>query len=192
MFFKKRHLGVFLFAVTVLAVFAALLAANIISVVGIWLVFPISNLRISTFVTILFCFLLVLFMQGKIFWRPLYYAVLAVIFFLGLYEIVWYNFAVHYSGFEPRYFEFAALAGWVLLCIREVYPTKPPKLSIALYVLFAVCMVLWAETGFQVNYLGNAEFSFTGEAFNVISKAALAIAFAIHIGSKNTAIKNTS
>jgi hypothetical protein len=185
MFFRKRFLGVFLFVVAVLAVFAVLIEADIVVVVGVWLVFPFSNLRISTLLTILTCFLLVLFLQGKILWRPLYFAILAVIFFLALYEIVWYNLAVHYSGFEPRYFEFAALAGWVLLCVREVYPQKPSKLSIVLYGLYVVCMVLWVATGFQVNYLGSAELSITGEVFNVVSKAALGLAFAIHIGSKN-------
>jgi hypothetical protein len=57
-------------------------------------------------------------------------------------------------------------------------------LSIVLYGVFIATMVLWVETGFNVNYLGNASFSIVGEALNVVSKGALAFAFAVHIGSK--------
>jgi len=187
MFFKKHLFNVFLVVLAIITIIFVMLAAHIIVVEGIWFVFPIGNLRISTMITIVFCFTLVLFLQGKFGWRPLYYALLAVVFFLGLYEIVWYNLAVYLSGFEPRIFEFAALAGWILLCIREVYPKRPPKLSMMLYGLFVVSMVLWVATGFAVNYLGNVAFSITGEIFNVTSKAALGLAFAIHIGTKRPA-----
>src|SRR5450756_3185887 len=60
-------------------------------------------------------------------WKPLYYALLSVIFFLGLYEIVWYYIAAYFFGYDLRIFEFASLGGWVLLCIKEVYPQKPRK-----------------------------------------------------------------
>jgi FlaA1/EpsC-like NDP-sugar epimerase len=152
--------------------------------VGINLVFPGSNLRISTFLTALVSFVLVLFLQKRILWKPLYYAILTVIFFLGLYEIVWYYLAAAAFGYDLRIFAFAALSGWVLLCIREVYPHKPPKLSLVLYGVFVAALVLWVASGFAVNNLGDAQFSVTGEVFNVVSKAALALAFAIHIGTK--------
>jgi len=55
---------------------------------------------------------------------------------------------------------------------------------VALYGLYVICIVLWVVTGFEVNNLGTATFSVVGEAFNVTSKAALALAFAVHIGTK--------
>jgi len=109
---------------------------------GIWFVFPIGNIRISTVVTAVFCFSLVLFLQKKILWKPLYYALLAVVFFLGLYEIVWYYLAAFSFGYDLKIFQFAALTGWVLLAVREVYPKKPPKASMVLYGFFVVAMVL--------------------------------------------------
>jgi len=135
-------------------------------------------------VTAVFCFALVLFLQGKLLWKPLYFAFLAVIFFLGLYEVVWYYLAVFSFGYDLRIFQFAALGGWVLLGLKEVYPKKPPKVSMVLYGLFAAAMVLWVATGFDVNNLGDAKFSVTGEVFNVTSKAALGLAYAVHIGTK--------
>jgi hypothetical protein len=102
-----------------------------------------------------------LFLQGRLLWKPLYYASLSVIFFLPFYEIVWYYLAAFSFGYELRIFSFAALAGWVLLCIREVYPHKPSKLSMALSVLFVVSMVLWVATGFAVNNFGEPKFSLT-------------------------------
>lgn len=53
-----------------------------------------------------------------------------------------------------------------------------------LYGLFVATMVLWVATGFEVNNLGDAKFSIMGEVFNVTSKAALALAYAVHIGTK--------
>lgn len=99
-------------------------------------------------------------------------------------KVVWYYIAAAAFGYELRIFQFAALAGWVLLCLREAYPHRPPKLSLVLYALFVVTMVLWVASGFAVNNLGDPSFSIVGEAFNVTSKAALALAFAIHIGTK--------
>ena len=87
-------------------------------------------------------------------------------------------------GYELRIFQFAALGGWVLLGLKEVYPKKPPKVSLVLYGLFAAAMVLWVATGFEVNNLGDVKFSVTGEVFNVTSKAALGLAYAVHIGTK--------
>jgi hypothetical protein len=45
-------------------------------------------------------------------------------------------------------------------------------------------MVLWVASGFAVNNLGDASFSVIGEAFNIVSKGALGLAFAFHIGAK--------
>jgi hypothetical protein len=98
---------------------------------------------------------------------------LAVIFFLGFYEIVWYYLAAYFFSYDLRPFEFAALARWIMLCLREVYRVKPPKLSIALYLLFADTMVFWASTGFAVNNPGQLNFSIMGEVFNEVSKGAL-------------------
>jgi hypothetical protein len=109
---------------------------------------------------------------------------LSVIFFLGLYEIIWYQIAAHFFHYNLRIFEFMALAGWVFLCVREIYPNKPPKISLVFYALFVIIMVLWVGTGFAVNNSETPTFSISGEAFNVTSKTALAIAFAYHIGKK--------
>jgi len=109
---------------------------------------------------------------------------LAAIFFLALYEIVWYNLAVYFFGLELRFFQFAALFGWVLLAKREVYPLKPPKISIIFYVVYVGSMVLWIASGFAVNNPGYTSISVFGEVFNIVSKAALGLAFAFHIGSK--------
>jgi hypothetical protein len=184
MIFRKHFFDVILVLVVIVAVISVMLAAHVVTVDGIWFVCPIANIRVSTLVTAVFCFTLVLFLQGKLLWKPLYYALLAVIFFLGLYEIVWYYLAAYSFGYELRIFQFAALSGWVLLCLKEVYPKKPPKISIVLYGLFVVTMVLWVATGFEVNNLGEAQFSVTGEVFNAASKVALALAYAVHIGAK--------
>lgn len=189
MFLKRNLIQIGFFVLVIIVIFFVLTATGLFTFEGLWLVTSTSNIRISTVITIIFCFTLVLALQGKIFWRPLYYAILAIIFSLGLYEIVWYNMAVYYSHFDPRVFEFSALTLCVLFCIKEVYPQKPPRLSIVLYGIFIICMILWGETGFKVNYLGDANFSTTGEVFNIVSKASLAIAFAIHIGSKKIIAK---
>jgi hypothetical protein len=63
-------------------------------------------------------------------------------------------------------------------------PCEAAKISIALYLLFAATMVFWVATGFAVNNPGQLSFSIMGEVFNEVSKGALALAFAFHIGSK--------
>ena len=45
-------------------------------------------------------------------------------------------------------------------------------------------MVVWVATGFEVNSFGDAKFSIAGEVFNETSKAALALGYAVHIGTK--------
>jgi hypothetical protein len=184
MFFRKHLFDVLLLVVVIVAVFSVMLAAHVVSVDGIWFVFSIANIRVSTVVTAVFCFALVLFLQGKLGWKPLYYALLAVIFFLGLYEIVWYYLAAFSFGYDLRIFQFAALGGWVLLGLKEVYRKEPPKVSMVLYGFFVAIMVVWVATGFEVNNLGDPKFSIMGEVFNVTSKAALGLAYAVHIGTK--------
>jgi hypothetical protein len=183
--FFRRHLFIVILGVVVLvAAFSVLLAAHVVSVEGVRFVFQGGNIRVSTVITAIFCFVLVLFMQKRIFWKPLYYGLLAVIFFLALYEIIWYYLAAFSFGYDLRLFQFAALAGWVLLCFREVFSVKPPKVSLVLYGLFVIALLLWVATGFEVNTYGDAKFSVVGEIFNVVSKAALALAYAVHIGTK--------
>lgn len=184
MFFRKHLFNVILVAAVIVAVIAVMVATHVVTVDNLWFNASISNIRISTVATAVFCFTLVLFLQGKILWKPLYYALLAVIFFLAFYEIVWYYLAAYTFSYDLRIFQFAALAGWVMLCVREVYPKRPPKLSIACYGVFVATMVLWVATGFAVNNLGDADFSVAGEAFNVVSKGALALGYAVHIGKK--------
>jgi hypothetical protein len=186
MFFKKPLLDVAIVVVGVLAVLTVLLAVGVVTIEGIWFIFPVSSIRITTVATAFLSFALVLFLQGKVSPKSLYYAVLAVIFFLALYEIVWYNLAAHFFGYDPLFFQFAALFGWVLLGIREVYWLKPPKIAIVFYVVFVVSMVLWVASGFAVNNLGDPHFSVVGEVFNAVSKGALGLAFAFHIGSKKS------
>jgi len=77
--------------------------------------------------------------------------------------------------------QFAALFGWVLLGIREVYRKRPPKISVVLYGILAISFFIWIGTGFRFNDLGNPSFSIPGEILNIISKTSLFFAFAFHI-----------
>jgi hypothetical protein len=166
------------------ATLVAVLAASGKIVNTLWIDQPPVQLRVSTAVTAALCFALVLSLQDKIRAKSVYYAFLAVIFWLGLYEIVWYYTAVPFYGYDLRLFEFAGLFGWVLLGVKEVYHTRPPKIAIALYGVFALTMGLWVAAGFRVNFLEKADINMASEAFNVVSKGALAFAFALHIGQK--------
>ena len=186
MVFRKNLLNIFVVVVIIIASISVLLATHFIFIDGMRFVFSTVSIRISTVITGIVCFGLVLFLQGRILWKPLYYAVLAVIFFLSLYEIVWYYLAAFSFGYELRIFQFAALAGWVLLGVREVYPRKPRKISLMLYGFFVAIMVVWVATGFDVNSYGDANFSIAGEVFNEASKAALALGYAVHIGTKKS------
>jgi hypothetical protein len=186
MIFKKNLLNIFVIMVIIIASISVLIATHVISINGMRFVFSTVNIRISTVITGIVCFGLVLFLQGRILWKPLYYAILVVVFFLSLYEIVWYYLAAFSFGYELRIFQFAALGGWVLLGAREVYPRKPPKVSLMFYVFFVAIMVVWVATGFEVNSFGDAKFSIAGEVFNEASKAALALGFAVHIGTKKS------
>jgi hypothetical protein len=172
-------------ALVVLAVVVTLVVmveTNWAKIEDLWLIFPLSGIRISTVVTAISCFALVLFLQRGNTLKSIYYASLAVIFSMGLFEIIWYFTAAAFRGWDLRIFEFAALSGWVFLGIREVYKKRSSKLSTMLYGVFVVSMVIWIGTGFQFNDAGNPSFSVSGEILNVISKAALFIAYALHIG----------
>jgi len=141
-------------------------------------------MRISTLVAAFACFGLVLFLQRENMLKSIYYALLAVIFSLGLFEIVWYYTAAAFRGWNLEIFQFAALFGWVLLGIREAYTKRPSKLSTAFYGVFVISMAIWIGTGFKFNNLGDSSFSVYSEILNVISKTSLLIAFSLHIGLK--------
>jgi len=162
-----------------------MLGTGIIKIESLWFIFPFMTIRISTVITAIFSFVIVLFLQQKTTYKTFYYALLAAIFSMALYEIVWYYIAVGFRGYEPRIFQFAALLGWVLLGVREVISKRPSRLSTGLYGVFLISMLLWVSSGFEFNDSGNSSFSISGELLNVVSKAALAFAYALHIGSKS-------
>ena len=154
----------------VLAALIAMLVTSWVKIEDIWLIFPMSGIRISTAATAIVCFSLVLFMLRRSTIKSIYYALLAVIFPMGLYEIAWYYTAASFRAWDLRIFEFAALFGWILLGVREVFRKRPSKLSIMLYVVFAVTFVGWILTGFQFNDYSNSSFTVSGEIFNEVSK----------------------
>ncbi|HTY75622.1 MAG TPA: hypothetical protein VMD05_08670 [Candidatus Nanoarchaeia archaeon] len=149
----------------------------------LWLIFPLSGIRISTVATAIASFSIVLFLQRTNTLKSVYFAILAVVVPMGLYEIVWYYIAVTHTGWDLKILEFAALFGWVLLGIREVFRTRPPRFSMLLYGVFAISMVVWVADGFQFNYAGIPTFNVTAEILNVVSKGSLFFAYALHIGS---------
>ena len=182
----KRHWKVLLIALAPVLFILAIVAANIGRIEEIWLILPIGTARVTTWITIILCFAAVLYLQKRINLKSLYYAFLAVFFFMGLFELIWFNLAVALRGFEPRIYEFAALFGWVLLGVREVIHVQPPRISVLLYGLFVIFLALWVGTGFQFNNLGEAKFSVVGETLNVASKASIGAGFAFHLGSKKS------
>jgi len=111
---------------------------------------------------------------------------LSVVFSLGLFEIVWFYTVAAFKGGNLEIFQFAALFGWVLLGIREVFTKRPSKLSTAFYGVFVISMAILIGTGFKYNDLGNSSFSVSNEILNVTSKTALFIACSLHIGLKST------
>jgi hypothetical protein len=183
------------FTVWVLVVFLffgilAIVASNFAKVEGLWFVFPyVGAVRISTVVTALACFMLVLFLTRKNGLKSVYYASLAVVFSMGLYELVWWNSAVVLANWEPRNWAFAALLGWVFLGVREVFRTRPPTISIALYGTYVVSMITWIGLGFKFSVFGTSTYNFAGETFNLISKLSLPIAYAFHIAFAKTSSK---
>ena len=182
----KRYGKIILIAIAPVLFILATVATNIGRVEGIWLILPIGTARVTTWITIILCFAAVLYLQKSINLKSLYYAFLAVFFFMSLFELIWFNLAVALRGFEPRIYEFAALFGWVLLGTREVIHIRPPRISVLFYGLFVIFLALWVRTGFQFNNLGEATFSVIGETLNVASKAAIAAGYAFHLGSKKS------
>jgi hypothetical protein len=163
---------------------AVMLITGYMKTESLWFIFPFSGIRISTLVAAIVCFALVLFLQRKKTLKSVYYASLAVIFALGLFEILWYYSAAAYKAWDLRIFQFAALAGWILLGVREVYRTRPPKISIIFYVLFVVSFLVWLAIGLPFNISNGESFSVPGEILNELSKTALFFAFGFHIGAK--------
>ena len=159
------------------------MATNYVKVDSVWFVSTFTTIRVSTVITAFGCFAVVLFMWRRNTLKSIYYASLAVIFSMGLYEFVWYNLGVVLKGFGLLFWPFGALFGWILLGIREVYPWRPPRLSAVLYAIYFVSMIVWIGTGFVFNDLGSPNFSISGEVFNALSKATLPLAYALHIGS---------
>jgi hypothetical protein len=101
---RKENFKIVLIAIVMITVFLGLLIANIIKIEKIWFVFPIMTIRISTVITAMFSFMLVLFLKRNKSYKAFYYASLAVIFSMGLYEIVWYYIAAGIRGYEMRIF----------------------------------------------------------------------------------------
>lgn len=184
---KTSIAKVVLFFVVLFAVLGIL--SYQVKIEGLWFVFPYSNsIRISTVATALACFMLVLFLTRKKGFKSIYYASLAVIFSTGLYEIVWFNLAVLLDGWGPRILEFSALLGWVFLGLREVFRTKPPRISIALYSIYVASMIVWVSLGFKFNVPGTTNYDFIGETLNVVSKFSLPIGYAFHIALAKTSV----
>jgi hypothetical protein len=173
-----------LIVLAVLLVFAGLVVSGYVKVEGIWFIFSFSEIRITTMVVALACFAFVLYLNRKNTLKSLYYASLTVVFSMSLFEIVWYFSAATFKGWDLHVFQFAALFGWVALGIREVFKVHPKKISIALYLVFAVSFVLWIASGFSFNDPGYFSFSITGEVFNVTAKTSLFLGYAFHIGKK--------
>jgi hypothetical protein len=182
----KRHWKGILVVFSPFLFFLAVVATGIGRIEDLWLILPLGTARVSTWITIVLCFEVVLYLQNRINLKSLYYAFLAVIFFMGLFEFVWFYTAVGMRSWGPRIYEFAALFGWILLGIREVIHVRPPRLSVLFYGLFVIFMALWIGTGFQFNDLGGATFSVVGETLNVAAKAAIAAGYAFHLGSKKS------
>lgn len=167
----------------VLIILALMVSTGFAKIESLWFVFPLSGIRISTLIVAIVCFAFVLFLQRRNTLKSLYYAMLAVIVPMALFEIIWYYSAVAFNGYDLRIMQFAALFGWVLLGISAVFHTRPQRISLVLYGIFAISFAIWLGTGFKFNYTGSPSFSFIGEALNVVSKTALFLAYAFHIGN---------
>ena len=179
----KQTIKPVLIVVSILITLIVTVATRWAKIERIWLVFPFSEIRISTVIIALACFALVLFMQRGNTLKSIYYASLGVVFSLALFEILWYYSAAAAGGWDLRIFQFSALFGWVVLGIREVFPKRPPKVSVVLYGVFVISMAIWVGTGFSFNDLSNPSFSVSAEVLNVLAKASLFVAYAFHIGS---------
>ncbi len=171
-----------LIVATVLFVLAVMAATGFTKIESLWFIFPLSGIRVSTLATAIACFAIVLFLQRSNTLKSVYYALLAVIFPMALFEITWYYSAAAFRAWDLRIMQFAALFGWVLLGISAIIHKRPPKISLLLYGIFAFSFSIWIGTGFTFNDLGNTSFSASAEILNVVSKGALFFAYAFHIG----------
>ncbi len=169
--------------ISVLIILAFVVLTGFAKAESLWFVFPLFEIRISTVATAVSCFAIVLFLQRRHTLKSIYYALLAVIFPMALFEIIFYYSGAPLMGWDLRIFEFAALFGWVLLGIREVLYKRPPKISIILYGVFVFSFAIWLGTGLDFNGAGYSSFSTIGEILNVISKSALFFAYAVQIGN---------
>jgi hypothetical protein len=172
-----------LIVATVLTIIAFIVATGFAKIESLWFIFPLSGIRISTLIVAIACFAFVLFLQRRNTLKSLYYALLAVIVPMALFEIIWYYSAAAFNGYDLRIMQFAALFGWVLLGISAVFHTRPQRISLVLYGIFAISFAIWLGTGFKYNDTGSPSFSFLGEVLNVGSKTALFLAYAFHIGN---------
>ena len=167
----------------VLIILALMVATGFAKIESLWFVFSLAEIRISTLIVAIVCFAFVLFLQRRNTLKSLYYAFLAVIVPMALFEIIWYYSAAAFNGYDLRIMQFAALFGWVLLGISAVFHTRPQRISLVLYGIFVISFAIWLGTGFKFNYPGSSSFSFFGEVLNVVSKTALFLAYAFHIGN---------
>ena len=76
----KRRWKAILIALAPVLFILAIVATNIGRVEGIWLILPLGTARVSTWITIVLCFAVVLYLQKRINVKSLYYAFLAVFF----------------------------------------------------------------------------------------------------------------
>jgi hypothetical protein len=179
---RKEIVKPVLIVAIVLVVLVVMVETGFAKIESLWFIFPLSGIRISTVATAVACFAIVLFLQRRNTLKSVYYAFLAVIVPMALFEIVWYYSAAPSRGWDLRIMQFAALFGWVLLGISAISHKRPPKISILLYGVFVISYVAWLGTGFTFNSLGYLPYSFSGEVFNVVSKGALFFAYAFHVG----------
>src|SRR4030067_3584986 len=146
---KNLEIKVARMAKPVLIIISVLIAIGVMTATGfakiesLWFVFPLSGIRISTLTTAIICFVIVLFLQRRNTLKSVYYAILAVIVPMALFEILWYYSAAFLNHWDLRIMQFVGLFGWVLLGIREVYRKYPSRISILLYALFVVSFVIW-------------------------------------------------
>ena len=73
----------------VLLVLAVMVTTGFARTESIWFIFPLSGIRISTVATAIACSAIVLFLHRRNTLKSVYYALLAVIFPLALFEIMW-------------------------------------------------------------------------------------------------------
>lgn len=167
----------------VLIILTVMVAFGLAKIESLWFVFPLSGIRVSTVVTSISCFAIVLFLQRGNTLKSIYYAFLAIIVPMATFEIMWYYSAAAFRGWDLRIMQFAALFGWVALGISAVFHKRPPRISTILYGIFAISFAIWLGTGFTFNDLSNPSFSLSAEFFNVVSKGTLFFAYAFHVGN---------